>query len=138
MSNSRSLTIVSHQDRALAAMLSGQDIAEAAAQAVLSRRTVSRWVHEDDAFVAALNRARVEVWSGVEDSSRQLYRRTLEVVGRDLDGPDAAMAALALLRTLSRMDLRPTGPTNAGDSAWDRLLAPDFDWDADASDLDVD
>jgi hypothetical protein len=48
------------QELAIAALVTGSTVTEAAEQAAVSRETVSRWVHRDPDFIAELQNTRAE------------------------------------------------------------------------------
>ncbi|MDQ3302178.1 MAG: hypothetical protein M3518_02350 [Actinomycetota bacterium] len=66
-----------HQDRAVAGLLSTRTIAEAAAAAGVSSRTLERWLSESHEFVAEYRAARRRV---VEGAVSQLQDATTEAV----------------------------------------------------------
>ena len=65
-------TLSQTQEIAIAALIRGATVTEAATEAGVSRQTVSEWKHHDPEFIAALNRSRYEVWHQVEDRLRTL------------------------------------------------------------------
>ena len=103
------------QEVAIAALLRGASVTDAANEAGVSRQAVSTWCHRDAEFIAAWNRARQEVWGAVEDRIRTLHTKALDAIERSLDGEAAADIALEVLRILSRMSASPGGATDPRD-----------------------
>jgi hypothetical protein len=66
-----------HQERAVAGLLSTRTIAEAAAAAGVSSRTLERWLSENDEFVAEYRAARRRL---VEGSITRVQEATVEAV----------------------------------------------------------
>lgn len=91
------------QEAAVLALLSQPSIAKAAEAAKVGLRTLHRWVHEDEAFIAAYRRARRDVF-GHAVALTQRYAavavQTLAKVMTDPTAPSAARvtAATSLLR----------------------------------------
>lgn len=119
--------ITPRQQRALTALVSGETIADAAKAAKSSRETVSRWMHNDPDFIAALNDAREHAWSGQLDRLRTLGTKALDVVEDSLtSGSEGARlrAAALVLQTLKIDDgdaspLRPRqGPRSPASVRW--------------------
>ena len=97
------------RERAINALLVGKNVTQSAAAAGISRQTLSKWLHEDDALVAELNLRRQELW--------QAYRQRL------LHLTDNALAALSQLLTTSRSErIRLTAATRIID--WAQTMQP--------------
>lgn len=111
------------QDVAIAALLRGCTITEAARQAGVERQTCSRWFNNDPEFIAALNRERQAVWAVLQDQMRSTFVKALSIVEGRLDDPEfAPQAAMELLRLLPRINLMPSGSTNAAEIEEQELL----------------
>lgn len=110
------------QETAIIALVRGATVTEAAAEAGVSRQTVSAWSNHDSEFIAALNRARAERWDQIQDQLRSLTTKALLRIDDDLDGPNGADVALTLLKTLSRLNIAPTGSTSAEEIASNQAL----------------
>lgn len=108
---------------ALAALVRGCSITDAAAEAKVERQTVSRWANHDAQFQAQLNRQRVEVWNETQDQLRSVTRKALMVIESLLDEPQTAQeVAIDVMKMLPRLNLVPTGPTNAKEIAYVEML----------------
>lgn len=110
------------QEVTIAALLRGATVTAAAAEAGVARQTVSGWKHSDPAFMAALNRGRLEVWEETEDRIRLLRGKALNIIDETLDGPNGAIIALEMMKVLARMNAAPPGPTTEGEIAYAHAL----------------
>lgn len=104
------------QEVAVALVLAGKTDGEVAEAAGVSRQTVWEWRHHHPAFIAAMNRARLEVWEAATERLRSLLTRAVEVLAEDLDGEDRRLRQQAAVHLLRAVGLygenhRPTGPT---------------------------
>ena len=115
-------TISQTQEMAIAALIRGATVTEAATEAGVSRQTVSEWKNHDPEFIAALNRGRRDVWDQVEDRVRALHIKALEVITQELDGPDGGDVAIDVMKVLTRMNVAPMGATTAREIASAQLL----------------
>jgi hypothetical protein len=84
---------------ALAVLLAGKTVTEAAAAANVCRQTVHRWLKEDPLFVAELNRGRRELRTASMTRLERLVSKALDAVEKALEAGDLPVA-LAVLRGL--------------------------------------
>ncbi len=99
---------------ALAALLEGQNMTDAAQAADVDRSTLYRWLDEP-AFAAELNKGKRELQDALHSRLLSLGERAVGVVQEALDGGDAK-TALAVLKGLGLLDGGvPIGPTDARD-----------------------
>jgi hypothetical protein len=82
---------------ALAAIMAGESLTEAAAAAGVDRRTIYRWLNEDADFRAAYNRGRRELRREVENHLLRVARMAVETVQRAVTDGNV-IASLAVLR----------------------------------------
>lgn len=105
------------QETALLALMSGATQGEAAERAGVTRETVCRWLQDDPEFVAALNRARKEVWDASVDRLRLLALKATEVLAKLLESDDPRMRLSAVQLALKSTGLdalsAPIGPLDA-------------------------
>jgi hypothetical protein len=87
------------QEKALAALLAGRSVTDAAAAAEVNRSTVHHWMKVDFAFQAALNRGRRELREAIEARLMALAEKATECVEWAMAEGDGK-AALALLKGL--------------------------------------
>ena len=94
---------------------------QAVADAVgVTRQTVWRWRHHHHLLNAELNQRRARLWDTHVERLRLLLGRAIEVLARDLYSEDERLrhaAAVDVLKAtgLYGSDLRPQGPTDAGE-----------------------
>jgi len=94
------------QEKALAVLLTGKPVTDAAAAAGVDRTTVHRWLKEDFGFQAALNRARRELREAMTAKLMALAEKAAEAVERSIDEGDGK-TALALLKGLGLLTGEP-------------------------------
>ena len=106
------------QERAIAALLTGESVTGAAGRAGVARQTVHRWLAEDPDFIAAYNQARREIAEAVSQSLRVLSVESVRVLERALTSPKtpATLKVRAALEVLKMTAAPPEGPTDAGDA----------------------
>ena len=92
-------TLTPAQEKALAALLAGKSVTDAAATAEVDRTTVHRWLKDDFAFQAALNRGRRDLRDAMQSRLMALAERAADVVERAITDGDGR-TALALLKVL--------------------------------------
>jgi len=110
------------QEIALGAIIRGATVSAAAEEAGVARQTVSTWKNVNTTFIAALNRERRDVWEQEQDRVRAIRTRALEVIAGALEGDESYAHAIEVLKVLSRIDARPTGPTTPGRIAEEQAL----------------
>jgi enoyl-CoA hydratase/carnithine racemase len=104
--------LTSQQVEALELLLAGETVTSTAATLGVARETVSRWRHNDPAFVAAYNEALQSAWEAS-------YKRLLDARGKAIDklaelldnkDPGVSLKAAA---ALVKIDIpMPKGKTN--------------------------
>ncbi|MBM4071154.1 MAG: hypothetical protein FJ271_19795 [Planctomycetes bacterium] len=96
-------TLSPQQLTALAALLAGKSVTDAASESVVDRTTVHRWLREDFDFIAAYNGGRQEIKDAAHGRLLGLASAALDVLERALSGgatKTEASLALTLLRGL--------------------------------------
>ncbi|MDQ3523828.1 MAG: hypothetical protein M3451_02105 [Chloroflexota bacterium] len=111
MTNHDSDCLTMAQEVAISALIRGATVSAAAAEASVVRQTVSTWKNTNPAFIAALNRERRHVWEQEQDRVRAIRTKALEVIALALEGDGSYDRAIEVLKALSRLNDRPTGPT---------------------------
>ena len=114
-------TLDPDQELALAALISGQPVTEAAKAAGCSRCTIWRWMTRNPVFAARLNQGKREVSDQIRAELQALGPLALSVIRQTLrDGTgdsyrdfQAAVKALELLTAMPA----PTGPVDAQEMA---------------------
>jgi hypothetical protein len=104
------------QGMAVALLVMGASISQAAKASGVSRQTCSGWVNHHPYFRAELNRRREEVWAASKDRLRFLLPVALTALEHELRGGEASYkAALALLKLagMGNADYGEVGPTDA-------------------------
>jgi delta 1-pyrroline-5-carboxylate dehydrogenase len=106
------------QEVAVALVVAGKTDREVAEANGVARQTVWTWRHYHPAFIAEVNRRRMEVWEAAVDRLRGLLVRAIEVLAEDLDAEDRRLRQQAAVHVLRAVGLygehhRPTGPTTA-------------------------
>src|SRR3954470_11486988 len=96
------------QEGAVAALLAGKTVTEAAAAAGADRTTVHRWLKDDFAFLAAYNRGRREMREALQGRLMALADKAVGAVESAVAAGDGK-AALALLKGLGLLPGRATG-----------------------------
>ncbi len=91
--------LTANQEQALAALLTGSSVTDAAAAAAVDRTTVHRWLKDDVQFRAAHNRGRRELCQATEGRLLTLATKAMKCVETALDSGDGKVA-LALLKDL--------------------------------------
>jgi hypothetical protein len=111
------------QERAIVELIAGKSISATAASIGVERQTLSRWINHDVEFQATLNQARADLWSGLQDQIRSVAGKAVALVEQQLDDPERSTGlALDVLKLLTRLDLAPTGSTNASKIEMDRMM----------------
>jgi hypothetical protein len=95
-----------NQERALAALLAGKSVTEAAAVAEVDRTTLHRWLKEDFDFGAALNRGRKDLREAMHARLMVLAAKAAGCVEKALDNGDDKVA-LALLKGIGLLSGEP-------------------------------
>ena len=108
------------QITAIAAITSGATLTEAASKAGIDRSTIYLWLKQDAAFVAELNRAKLEQLQVVKDELRALAieaTRTLRDLLIASETPPAIRlrAAVAVIQAVGGLEPEKIGPTDAGE-----------------------
>jgi hypothetical protein len=97
-------TISPAQSLALQTLVSGGSATKAAKEAGVARETVSRWVHHDPVFLAAMQNARAELASqtrcALEALGMQAVGVLVEAVGNQFVKPWRLKAACAVLKMI--------------------------------------
>jgi hypothetical protein len=119
----------SSQVLAVAALMGGSTVTEAAEKAGVSRETVSRWVHHDPAFIAELQNRRAELIATLQFEFASLGKRAIEVM-RDIlksgTGEGGAKDFAAAVKVLEMLGLgtvatvEPTTPREVAAKLRDR------------------
>jgi hypothetical protein len=73
------------QSLAIAALVGGSTVTEAAKKAGVSRETVSRWVHRNPEFIAELQNARAEMAAQIRCALEALGKRSVAVLQEGLE-----------------------------------------------------
>jgi hypothetical protein len=87
------------QETAVAALLAGRTITDAAADAGVDRATLYRWQNENFAFMAAVNAGRRELRKSVHTRLERLAEKAAGCVEKAIDGGDVK-TALEILKGL--------------------------------------
>lgn len=85
MSANGGTKLSSYQERAVAGLLSTRTIADAAAAAGVSSRTLERWLAENDEFVAEYRAARRRVVEGAVSRLQDATTEAVECLVKNLD-----------------------------------------------------
>jgi hypothetical protein len=96
------------QETAIAALLAGRTVTNAAEAAGVDRATVHRWLREHFGFQAAVNAGRRELREGVHTRLERLAEKAAGCVEKAIDGGDVK-AALEILKGLQVL-----APTSIG------------------------
>jgi len=121
------------QEIALQALLEGKTVTRAAEAAGVARQTVSRWLHEDETFVAEFNRRRAEIWDAGKLKMIQLIEAAVAALERALQSENEGIRLRAaqwiLDRTLGNLSppMKLTDPEEIRkrreqQKAWDELF----------------
>ena len=107
-------TVTPKQEAVLQQLLTGSSISAAADTTGIDRTTIHRWLRDDDAFAAALNRGRAELRREMEGRLEELTRKAVETVLRACEKNDTR-AAIAVLKGLGVFSgsLPSIGPSSA-------------------------
>jgi hypothetical protein len=108
------------QITAVAAIISGCTVTGAASRAGIDRSTIYLWLKQDAAFVAELNRAKLEQLQVVKDELRALAvdaTRTLRDLLTASETPPTIRlrAAVVVLQAVGGLEPEKIGPTDAGE-----------------------
>lgn len=95
------------QEAALAALLGGKTITEAAAGVGIDRATLHRWLRDDFEFQARFNAGRRELRDAMQGRLYRLAERAADVVEASLERGDDPKTALVLLRGLGLLPGEP-------------------------------
>jgi hypothetical protein len=90
-----------NQEKALAALLAGKSVTEAAAAAEVDRTTLHRWLKEDFDFKAALNRGRKDLREAMHARLMVLADKAAGCVEKDNGDGKVALALLKGIGLLS-------------------------------------
>jgi hypothetical protein len=125
-------TLEPGQEIALAALLAGKPLGEAAAAASCHRSTLWRWLQADPAFMARYNRGRLELIDQARAELLTLAAKAVAVLRETLEAGDPSMRFKAAVRTLELLgcDGKPPviGPTDPAEVAED-LVGEQIDLD---------
>jgi len=115
----------SNQLAAISALVGGASVTEAAERAGVDRTTLHRWMSGDAAFVATLNRTKLEVLDEIRAELRSTAGSAARVVRELVTNPKTPpavrlRAALALLESVGGLTPEPLGPTtvDAVETRW--------------------
>jgi hypothetical protein len=104
------------QETAVAALLAGKTVTDAAGVAGVDRTTIHRWLREDFTVQAAVNAGRRELREGVRSRLERLAEKASECVERAIDGGNVK-AALAILNGLEVLTPTRIGSENPAELA---------------------
>jgi hypothetical protein len=105
-------SITARQERAIHALLAGQDDAAAAQAAGVTRPTVNRWKNHDADFQAAMNTARAELADGFLDGLRALYPDAIAALRDGLDPDNTPAVRLRAAEAIIKNIAPPDGETD--------------------------
>jgi len=113
--NQEIVSITGQQGQALTLLLAGKTQAETAALVGTTPETVSRWLHDNAAFVAAYNAARLELWAANSARLRGLSGLAIDTIADILQDKTESSAvrlraALMVLKDLGAIE-KPEGKT---------------------------
>jgi hypothetical protein len=109
-------TLSPAQVTALAELLAGRTITDAATVAGVDRVTVHRWLREDYAFQAAWNRDRRELRRAAYNRLERLAAKSAECLEKAIDGGDVK-AALEIVKGMGILAPSPIGSEDASELA---------------------
>ncbi len=105
------------QSLAVAALVNGSTVTQAAEKAGVARETVSRWVHRDPAFIAELQNTRAEIAAGTRCALEALGVQAIATLADALRNsymqPTRLRAACAVLKLLGADRAETMAPTTA-------------------------
>jgi hypothetical protein len=110
-------TLTSAQAIAVAALVSGSTVTEAAEKAGVSRETVSKWVNHSPAFIAEIQNQRAEFTAALRCELMSLGKQAVNVIRETLEkstgdgGFKDFMAAVKVLELIGAVGDKPTEPT---------------------------
>lgn len=112
------VSVTGQQQQAIALLLAGKTQAETAAEVGAAPETLSRWLHNDPAFVAAYNAARLELWTANSARLRDLAGKAIDTIAAILQDETESSAvrlraALIVLKDLGMND-KPGGAITPG------------------------
>ncbi len=96
------------QENAIAGLLAGKTITDAAAEAGVDRATVHRWLRDCFAFQAAINAGRREMRDAVCGRLERLAAKAADCLERAIDGGDVK-AALEIVKGMGILAPNPIG-----------------------------
>jgi hypothetical protein len=114
--NGQQAELTGAQLNALAALLGGDSITDAATAAGVQRQTVHEWLRSET-FAITLNKAKRELWDAQQGALRALGDKAIGVLDDALDSEDGALslkAAQIVLRSITALG-KPSGPTTKED-----------------------
>lgn len=118
--------LTSQQAAAIQAILEGRRYGEAASIAGVHRSTLYRWLQDNDAFVAQLNRGRAEIRHAHAAKLDLIAEAALQTVHAAIGSGDAK-TAMDFLKALDCLVLRRIGPTSSAavrtEREWSELSA---------------
>jgi len=119
--NQEIVSITGQQTQAITLLLAGRPQVEVAAEVGTAPETVSRWLHDNPAFVAAYNAARLELWAANSARLRDLSGKAIDTIAAILQDENESSAvrlraALMVLKDLGMND-KPEGATTAQEIA---------------------
>jgi hypothetical protein len=94
------------QEKAIAALLMGKPVTDAASAAGVDRTTVHRWLREDIGFQVAFNRSRRELREAMINKLMALAEKATDAVERSITEGDGK-TALSLLKGLGLLSGEP-------------------------------
>jgi hypothetical protein len=103
------------QELALAALLAGKPLGEAAAAAGCHRATLWRWMTGDPRFMARYNAGRREMADQARTELLTLGQSAIKAIRETLESPDPALRFKAAVKTLELIGCDgspPAGPTD--------------------------
>ena len=101
------------QLNAVECLVSGMTDGEAAEAVGVTRQTVNVWRNHHPAFIAGLNRRRLEVWGAATDKLRALVPKALGVLDASLTTDPDPRVALRIVQ-LAGLDRHGRGAPNLG------------------------
>lgn len=100
------------QELAVAGLLAGKTITDAAADAQVDRATVHRWLRTDAAFIARLNAERLDLRRAAYGRLEKLAEAAVGCLERAVVSGDAKIA-LEIVRDMGILVPSPIGPEDA-------------------------
>jgi hypothetical protein len=107
------MTLSPKQELAVDLLATGASVTAAAGACGVARQTASEWLNSHNAFKAALNRRRQELWTEGADRVRSFLPRALDVLAEELDGEKRLVAAIHIVKAVGLYGMpSPSGPTD--------------------------